>query len=601
MAPPIAAATTDLLEAPIDDQVEFELLDMVLRGLPEGFASGAVPLAVSAALLQMLAAPPQLVPWVVGVAAVLTLGTAAGLVYRRRPPLPQRMRSWRRAAFLLAGASGLSWGMAGWLFLPAPWQAELVLLALLLSLAAAVLANIGACLPMYLCFVTAAMLPTSLQLARLGGVMNLGMAAGALLMIPVLALYASRLATATRRSLRVGQENRRLAQALALRTQQAEQASLDKSRFIAAASHDLRQPVHALGLLLDVLQGQRLGPQAQATAARMSHVLDSLDALFEALLDISKLDSSAIEARPADFALGPLLGALAEEFAAEAQAKGLVLRCRDSTAWVRSDPLLLQRMLRNLLANAVRYTDRGGILVGARRRGDRLHIEVWDTGVGIPAEQRDAVFDEFYQVAHPLRERDQGLGLGLAIVRRLGALLAHPVELQSRAGRGSVFRLVVPSVIAPAGQGAAPDDAGAMAAPTAVEPGRRVLVVDDDPHVRDSLVQWLESRGCRVTACADAAAARAAVDAMPAPPQALITDWRLTGPEDGLALARWMRRHIGTALPVILVTGDALDDARRLAQDQHMVLLHKPVRPAALRAALAAQWRASPAAAVEAA
>ena len=247
-----------------------------------------------------------------------------------------------------------------------------------------------------------------------------------------------------RLSLRMARENQRLARALAGRTREAERLSLAKSRFFAAASHVLRQPVHALGLLLDVLQGQALNAAQQQTAQRVERVLRALDSLFEGLLDMSRLDSDAVEVRVSEFALRPLLLRLADEYRAEAEAKGLRLSCRASFARVRSDPLLLERMLRNLLANALRYTPRGGIVIGARRRGERLAIEVWDSGIGIAGEQLEHIFDEFFQVDHPRRDRGQGLGLGLAIVRRLGALMQHPVGVRSRFGRSSVFSVSVP-------------------------------------------------------------------------------------------------------------------------------------------------------------
>ena len=467
----------------------------------------------------------------------------------------------------------------------------MVVLALLLSLAAAVLANIGASLPIYAVFIAGALLPTAVYRVLLGGAMNLGLCIGALMMMLVLTLFASRLAAATHRSLRIGHENRRLAGALEQRTREAERANLDKSRFIAAASHDLRQPVHTLGLLLDVLQGQSLSLQAQETVTRMAHVLDSLDSLFAGLLDISRLDSGAIEPRRTDFALRPLLLALTDEFNAEVLAKGLSLRCRASDVWIRSDPLLLERILRNLLANAVRYTLRGGIVIACRRRAALLRIEVWDSGIGIADAQQGAVFNEFYQVANRQRDPDQGLGLGLAIVRRLGALLGCPIELRSRLGRGSVFRFSVPLATVPEPLSDAPpavNDAQAVLPPG--WPERQVLVVEDDAHARDALVSWLASWGCQVVACASAAAVRKALETIPAAPDALVTDWRLPGGEDGLDVVRLVRQRFRATLPAILITGDALDDARRLSREHGFVLLHKPVRPAALRVALGAHW-----------
>lgn len=578
----------------LDELVEFEVFDMVARGLVEGLATGIVPLALMATLLQILAAPPHLIAWTATVAGLLLVGLLLSWRYRRNPPQSDGTAAWRRIVWAFIAIDGLAWGSAGVLFVPGPWQSEMLVLTLLTSLSAVVLANIGASLPLYMTYVAGIALPTIVYRAWLGGPLNLGLSIGALMTVLVLAVFASRLSAATRRSLRIGHENRRLALALAERTREAEQASLDKSRFLSAASHDLRQPVHALGLLLDVLHGQQLDARQQATATRMSQVVDSLDSLFGGLLDISKLDSGGVEARRTRFALAPLLAALAGQFAAEASAKDLSLRLRCPDVWIDSDPLLLERMLRNLLANSVRYTHRGGILLACRRRGSAAWIEVWDTGIGIAPEQQAAVFDEFFQVANAGRDRDQGLGLGLAIVRRLALLLEHPLDVRSRPQRGSVFRIRV-AIVPPRPHAAIP---AAPADRDIVQPspwqGRRVLVVDDDPLARDALVRWLAAWGCEVTACASANDVRSAIGAMTAEPDALITDWRLPDAEDGLVVTRLLRERFGAKLPVILITGDALDDARRLAAEHEVVLLHKPVRPAALRAALSALWRPGP-------
>lgn len=564
------------------------MFDIVARALPEGFATGALPLGVAAVILAKLDASPYLVLWVLTVMVMLVLGLLFGLHYRRRRP-SANAPAWRVALHLIVAATGLSWGVAGWLFVPAPWQAELFILTLLTSLSAAVLANIGASLSLYVAYITGAMLPSAIYRVMLGGAMNLALCVGAIAMMVVLTLFASRLASATRRSLRVGHENKRLAQALAQRTAEAEQANLDKSRFIAAASHDLRQPVHALGLLLDVLRGQPLDPRAMHTTERLSTVVHSLEALFTALLDISKLDSGSIEQRPARFAVGPMLMMLVNEFTPAAEAKGLALRWRDTAAWVHSDPILLERMLRNLIANAVRYTAHGGVLVGCRRRGNVLRIEVWDSGRGIAPEDQTSIFNEHYQVDAHGRGADRGLGLGLAIVRRLAALLDHPVDVRSRLGRGSVFRVSVPLVEAAKGL---PEPDAAIPPhfdPFASWQGRKVLVVDADQEARAALSSWLSAWGCEVRSFARADAARETMRAQPWQVEVLITDWHPGNGDEGIALSRALRRD-HDALCTILLTDVAPDDVRGLGYANDLIVLEKPVRPAMLRAAMAAIW-----------
>lgn len=226
--------------------------------------------------------------------------------------------------------------------------------------------------------------------------------------------------------------------------EQAEQANLAKSKFLAGASHDLRQPIQALLYFTQALAYQLPDESGQRILGDMDRSLAALKSLLDALLDISKLDAGVISAEPRDFPVGELLARIAAEFTPTAREKGLALSVVNSAAYVHSDPTLLGRVLQNLVANAVRYTKRGRILVGCRHRGHCLSIEVWDTGVGIPPDRLADIFEEFTQLAKPEGDASQGLGLGLAIVRRLCRLLQHEVSVRSQAGKGSMFRVDVP-------------------------------------------------------------------------------------------------------------------------------------------------------------
>ena len=242
----------------------------------------------------------------------------------------------------------------------------------------------------------------------------------------------------------------------------AEEANLSKSRFLAAASHDLRQPIHALGMFVGALARHPMTDEMRRLVEQIEGSVGAMDGLFNSLLDISKLDAGVVQSHVRSFAIGPLLQRISDEFAGEAQRKGLRLTLCPCSAFVASDPVLLERILRNIVSNAVRYTDQGRILVGCRR-GPRLSVQVWDTGRGIAQADRERVFQEFYQVDNFERDRAKGLGLGLAIVRRLTLLLDHPLELRSQIGRGSVFKLSLPTAQAEAGIEAA--------SPAAVFPG----------------------------------------------------------------------------------------------------------------------------------
>jgi signal transduction histidine kinase/CheY-like chemotaxis protein len=367
----------------------------------------------------------------------------------------------------------------------------------------------------------------------------------------------------------------------------AEAANRAKSSFLAAASHDLRQPLHALGMYAQALTDRTRDAGGRQLAQRIAGSVGALEALLSALLDVSKLDAGAIVAKPRDFAIRPLLERLIDECAPEALERDLKLALVCGDRVIRSDPVLIERILRNLIANALRYTERGGIVIGCRPRGAAFAIEVWDSGPGIPAAQRTRIFEEFYQIGNPGRDRTRGLGLGLAIVRRLGELLGHRIELQSREGRGSVFRVVVPAgdratlVTEPA---SAPEQAGVA--------GRRILVIDDEAEVRDATAGLLRQWGCDVVAVGDAASALQAY-AGRAAPEAMLVDYRLGDDADGLATIAELRKVFGRATTAVLVSGESGEIELARIGESGVPLLHKPLPPARLRSLLTHLLRAT--------
>ncbi|MFO1317912.1 MAG: ATP-binding protein [Burkholderiales bacterium] len=360
----------------------------------------------------------------------------------------------------------------------------------------------------------------------------------------------------------------------------AETANRAKTRFLAAASHDLRQPLHALGLFAARLSDRTRDPEDAALVQRITTSVASLESLFSALLDISRLEAGVVAADARALALDPLFERLANDFAPEAIEKGLRLAVVPTTCAVHSDPVLLERILRNLVANALRYTSEGGVVVGARRRGGHVSIEVWDSGPGIAPEHLDRVFEEFYQVGNPERDRSRGLGLGLAIVRRLARLLGHDVDVASQPGRGSVFRLRVPAARATAIAPPAPAPMP-LADPLA---GKRVLVIDDEEAVREGMRQTLVAWRCTPMIAADADAAVAACAGNP--PDAMVVDFRLPEGRSGIDAIDTVRAAVGRGVPAIIVSGESTSDQIGRIRDAGFTLLHKPVAPARLRAAL---------------
>jgi signal transduction histidine kinase/CheY-like chemotaxis protein len=368
---------------------------------------------------------------------------------------------------------------------------------------------------------------------------------------------------------------------IAERTRELEHANQAKSRFLAVASHDLRQPLHALGLFVAQLREAIQYPEVRRVVDQVEASVGAMEKLLDALLDISKLDAGVLTPQAAHFAINPLLARMETAFAASAKAKGLRLRVMPSRLVVHSDPVLLERIVMNLVSNAVRYTVRGGIVVGCRRRAGRLRIEVWDSGVGIPDDKRAEIFQEFFQLENPGHDRSKGLGLGLAIVERLVRLLGHRIELASTPGKGSVFAVVLPRGEARpvAGQQAASAAGGNVA-------GAFVVIVDDEALVRDGMLGLLTGWGCHVVTAASGNEALARLAGHERIPDAIVSDYRLGDGETGVHVIERLRAESGMEIPAVLISGDTTPELLRAAKAGGYHLLHKPVPPAKLRAML---------------
>ena len=381
-------------------------------------------------------------------------------------------------------------------------------------------------------------------------------------------------------------------EALRAARDEAERANVAKSRFLAVASHDVRQPMHALGLLLAALSRRIVDPELRSIVSVMEESLAAMSELFNALLDVSKLDAGVIVPEVVDLPLAPLLARMANDYGPPAREKGLELRIVPCSAAVRSDAVLLDRIVRNLVSNAIVHTRTGRVVVGCRRRGDSLRIEVHDTGPGIPADQLGAIFQEFRQLGNPGRDRRQGLGLGLAIVERLARLLGHRIDVASVPGRGSTFAVEAPRSTAAALPQAPAPAADAGAADLA---GARVLVLDDDAAVLAATDRLLRDWGCIVYAAASAGAALEQLARADGPLDLMIADRRLAEGEAGervLARIRAGAQHAGTQPAAgLIVTGETASDVLRALEDTGFKVLNKPVRPARLRALMAALLR----------
>ncbi len=511
--------------------------------------------------------------------------------YFKDPAAASRSAFWARRQWRELLYYSATWGLAPWLFMPAddlPMTTLLMLIMLGLvsggipSVAPRWASVLAFVLPMMAGLISALLWradATHFFLAACSGVY-----AGAMLH------FAHRQHLLLTASLQMRFEKELLAEQLSRQVAATQRASEEKTRFFAAASHDLRQPLHAIALFGAVLDKELQGQPAHAHAQRLMGAVHALGNSLDTMLDVSRLDAGVIEPDLQDVPLNAVLQALHPSFASRAEERELQLRLRATPVRVRTDPLLLQRLLGNLIENAIKYTPHGGgVLVVARPRGAQVWIDVVDTGIGIAPEHADRVFDEFYQVDNPGRDRTRGLGIGLSIVRRLSLLLGHPVALRSRPGRGSRFRVTVPAAPAPRPSAPPlPEDRQVPAAGRALP--RRVLLIDDEADITDALGAFLHAWGIRsVTARDEAGAALALHQAheRQQPFDALLCDFRLAEGADGLEAALRLRERFAPGLPLLLITGETAPERLQRVRDSGVPVLFKPVEPERLLEALA--------------
>jgi signal transduction histidine kinase/CheY-like chemotaxis protein len=371
------------------------------------------------------------------------------------------------------------------------------------------------------------------------------------------------------------------------RTQQLRDANMAKSRFLAVASHDLRQPLHALNLFIAQLESENDPAEQTRLKQSISSSIDSMNKLFNELLDISRLDAGALTPRIATFPINDVLTRISATFLTTAQDKGLHFRVVASSAWVKTDAILLERILLNLVSNAIRYTSIGGVVVGCRRSQGSLRIDVCDTGVGIAESERRNIFNEFYRVQPDGHDSGEGLGLGLAIVDRLCSLLQHSFALSSIRGKGSRFSVTLPLA----------ESGATQAVPVASLPandvlsGKLVVAIDDDPALLEGTRGLLTRWGCRVVVASSRSEASELLAG--APPDLIISDLHLSGGETGVEAIDGLRQELGESIPGFVITGDiSVGQAGKVGAKRYP-LLHKPVTPMALRAMMSALLQSS--------
>lgn len=536
--------------------------------------------------------------WGVAFALVWLVRLWLALRFARDEPktvagLRQRLRRWQAGVL----ASGVLWGIAAWFFSPyGTGLHQLALVVIVYTFCVACVPILAPQFALFVLFVFLVFVPAIARVALQGDVL----AWQAAIVMAVAMAMTMLLGRNYRQSFDsiVGLKLRTEALAVQLGAEkavadaaraEAEVANRAKTQFFAAASHDLRQPLHAMGLFAEALRARSHDAEVVQLVNSINESVDALEGLFSELLDITKIDSGGVEVHPVDFELADIFRKVRLHFEPAAFEKGLELRIRGGDRVALADPLLVERIVRNLVSNAIRYTSDGSVLVSCRRHGERLLLQVWDTGPGIRAGERERVFDEFYQVpgTHAVGgEQKKGLGLGLAIVKRLADLMRAPLELRSEVGRGTVFTLRLPVGKAPR----AAERALGARAPTGVTlAGRTIVIVEDEPAVRQGLEVLLASWGATIVSLENLAATRAWTDAADAatPPALVIADYRLEEGATGVAAIAAVRRRFGNAVPAIVVTGSAMSGHEKDALEHDFHLLIKPVLPNKLRAMIA--------------
>lgn len=584
---PMARAGTGSLDD-ADPRTRLALLRQFYRDSHFSLFAAVLLVAWHVAYLRSTGTDTWWLPWVAYCAALITLRAAWRRAILRCDDAELAVTSprWTRRAVAGAAATGLMWAAGMLMAFDARDSVSQMYCATLACLTCVGSINVMAPLPRAF---HALVLPVALTLAALfaaaGNLAGYGQA--------LLVLIAAMMATGLMRH-----HARLLNESLGLRHEreatlaQLEQAVAARTRFLAAASHDLRQPLHALGLLAAEARAELEGRSAARTAERIEEMVQALDALVDALMDISRIDSNAITVALGPVALGPLLERVVADFADQADLAGLRLRLRPTDAWVVSDGLHLERIVRNLLSNALRYTREGGVLVGARARHrdgvPEMTLEVWDTGCGIAEADRARVFDEFVQLGNPERQRALGLGLGLSIVQRLAQRLEHRVEVRSRPGRGSCFAVSMATITDAHAARSHAEQARSAGIPSLA--GLVVWLVEDDPDVRTATARLLERWGCAVASSMDGDGL-----ASPPAPSCLVCDWRLPGARNGLEVIRALRAALPTPLRALLISGEALPtEVHAEARDAGIDVARKPLTPARLRAWLASDGLPSP-------
>ena len=594
-------------EPPLHDAASARLAETVrftYGYMPAALAGYMAGVGVVAMLFWGLAPMSLLLPWMAAFTVMCAVRIVIVGVFKRAEAADSahwtladwRRWIWRANIGAIIAASG--WGLAGWLFYNQGTALEQTgLIVIVYTFCAVGIPVLSIQRRLYLVFAALVFLPLLARIAMVGDRFHYLLAGELVMIIGFTFVLANSYRQALRRAIDLKLQADELAARLRIETdaadaarREAEIANRAKTQFFTAASHDLRQPLHAMGLFAEALRLRVHEPEVAQLVNSINESVDALEGLFSELLDITRIDSGGIEVHDQHFEVGDILRKLRLNFEPAAFEKGLSLRLRGGQRVVFADPLLVERILRNLVSNAIRYTDDGSVLVSCRQRRDRMLLQVWDSGPGIREAEQQKIFDEFYQVPHTgavSPEQRKGLGLGLAIVKRLAGLMNAPLAMRSELGKGTVFTLELPIGKAPRAPAQMLPGKGPVGITLA---GRLIVVVEDEPAVRAGLEVLLKGWGAEIVSfdsVAESTHWAQGVDLTRVRPDLLIVDYRLEEGRTGVDAIHALRERFGAQVPAILVTGSTMTGHEKEAQAHDFHLLIKPVVPNKLRAMIA--------------
>lgn len=555
-----------------------EQIRIIYRQLPAAIAPPILAACLISYLMWGYASYSNIILWLVLVCVSYLVGpTTIYWLFRRNKPDDNQVQAWGIWFVIVAVITTSCWGSASFLlFVPDSEIHQLLLFVSLCTGAAAVMVTTASYRPGFYAGVIPMLLPIAVRSAMEGGLFNILVAGMMLLFFAMLVHLHITFYAELIKSLKLQFENKELIEVLRKQNKKIEQDSRVKSQFFAAASHDLRQPIHAQVLFIAELEARNTDKESKKIIGYLKKSMDSMQGLLSALLDKSKLDAGIVIPVIQKFPINDILDALDSEFESlmrQRENKYRVVRCEK---YVNSDPVLLERILRNLISNALRNTSAGSVLVGCRWVKGKLRVEVRDSGPGIPEAQQEAIFEEFYQLENSERDIEKGLGLGLAIVEQLARIMGHDVKLKSEPGKGSTFSVDVDVADK---QGELDQDRQKLDLVKSELHGTKVLVIDDDVNVCTAMRGLLTKWGCNVIIVSSAEQAISELQFSGWVPQMIISDYRLRDAKTGVQAIELVKDKVSSEVPAILITGDTDPERLKQAKKSNYILLHKPVDP----------------------